>query len=928
MKKIVTVFFLAFFPFFVFAQTRIAEKKLGKQLESNKDETAVFISELDLSRIYISERGIILIPAMEKSKIKVVSDLDMTGITERIAYANKKLLTTFEVRDLSTKTYAITKIEGIESVAQYKRRCVEEQNSIAYRDITKKPVQVVVQEEANLSGAETTWLPGQIQDKLKSNLQEYLGMKIVVDEKSEKALKKLQVESENSARDEDSAIELGKITTAKFALFTKIRKTGKGYTLSGDFTDLTTGEHLASTASKEYSKPEYLYGPTGAVDELTLNIGTKLGIEISELNRILLTKGTASFSLDEQIALAKQNEDQFKKMMKDYDAELAKLMRSNDINAIQNRKKIEAEKALLEEKQKAERKRQEELRAQKIRAEADERLEEERSTALKKHRDQMAKDAFSKAEEIRRLKLEKQGILGKISVLEAKKKAVVDIRESVEARSVELYEQMEKDKEKEIERIRNKTYSTVELNGEGKPTEQAKIRREKQIIKCDEELTNKFFADVGAVKASVLPQEKSLLTEITLDQKALATTKTISSMGNELKVNFGTYEGGKNGWNAYLSLVSDGILLYADNFIVNYEALSGKKAPDVEYELDDAVIEEYTSNVDMYNSLLARGDPIIYFEIDYNVITETDGMHTFYRFNFNRIRVINTISGKTTQSTNLVNDKNRSFRSEWNLKETEGIVAIEKTKSKILKKNIDKGMDYNSAKIAVANDPEFSKVYTLKMISLVDIPGKNYRMNNSEVTQKLYASVMGKNPSKFKDDSKPVENISWYDAIYFLNRLSARCGLKPVYSVNGTTDVSKWKYTPHSGTSIRGTLKQDTTANGFRLPSNEEWEFAAQGGEKYAYSGSKYLDEVGWYTENSGNRTHPVAQMKSNGYGLYDMNGNVWEWVWNSNGDYRYYRGGSYCSYDSFCDNGSKDYDTPNNRSEDLGFRFVCSSLK
>ena len=106
----------------------------------------------------------------------------------------------------------------------------------------QQTVQVLMPETENLSGGETAWLPGQIQGTLKSNLQEYLGMSTVVDAAFEAKVKQLQRESESSGRDENTAIELGKITTAKFAVFTTIRKTGKGYTISVDYTDFTTGK--------------------------------------------------------------------------------------------------------------------------------------------------------------------------------------------------------------------------------------------------------------------------------------------------------------------------------------------------------------------------------------------------------------------------------------------------------------------------------------------------------------------------------------------------------------------------------------------------------------------------------------------------------------------------------------------------------------
>ena len=672
---------------------------------------------------------------------------------------------------------------------------------------------------------------------------------------------------------------------------------------------LTTGEQMASCSSKEYSKAEYLYGSTGAVDELTLAIGNKLGIKISDLNKNLLTSGSANFSVDAQLALAKQNEEQYQKMMKDYDAELSKLMTSNDINAIQNKNRIEAEKALLVEKQNAEKKRQEELKAQMARAAEDEKLEAERSIALKTQRDQMAKDAAAKAAEVRKLKMEKQGVLGQINVIESKKKALVEIRQGVEARSQELYNQLVSDRASEEQKIRSKSYSTVELGSDGNPTAQAMQRRENQVVKSYEDLTNKFFADCEAVKKATASQDASLLAEIRADQKTLATTRTVSSMGDELKVSYGKYEGSKNGWNAYLSLYSDGVLLYTDNFIVNFEALSGKKAPNMETELNDAVIEEYTNNVDMYNSLLTRGDPIIYFEIDYNVIAEGDDKPSEYKFNFTKIRVINTVSGKVTQTSVLNKVQPRTMKPEWDLREIEGIVAKEKQRVEDEKRAI-----------------EVAKMFDSMGIKMVSIPKRNFKMLCTEVTQKLYTSVMGSNPSYYKGDNNPVEKVSWYDAIYFCNKLSEKFGFTPVYAVDGKTDVVTWNYTPHNEKSIRGEVTQNTKANGFRLPTEIEWLYAARGGQNYIYSGSYNLDEVGWYSKNSGDETHPVAKKKANGYGLYDMSGNVWEWCWDAGNSYCYSRGGGYNDGDNDCWVGNRSHSYADYQGSSIGFRIVCSA--
>ena len=476
------------------------------------------------------------------------------------------------------------------------------------------------------------------------------------------------------------------------------------------------------------------------------------------------------------------------------------------------------------------------------------------------------------------------------------------------------------------ERIRNKSYSTVELGSNGKPTEEALKRRENQIIKSYEDLTNKFFTDCDTVKQATMSQQNGLLTEIRGDQKTLANTKTVSSMGDELKVSFGTYEGSKNGWNAYLSLYSDGILLYTDNFIVNYEALSGKKAPNMETELDDAVIEEYTNNVDMYNSLLTRGDPIIYFEVDYNVTSENDDKPSQYRFNFSRIRVINTVSGKVTQTSALSKVQPRAMKPEWDLREIIGIVAKEKVNSDAIMKYVAEGMDLNTAKRTREEDiiifGEFGN-------TVVRIPGSKFFIGRTEVYQKVYRQVMGVNPSKFDGSYYPVENVSWYDAVCFCNKLSEKIGYTPVYSVNGITDVREWNYTPHNGDSIPGKVTQNTKANGFRLPTVEEWRYAARGGQNYTYSGSDYLYEVGWCGHNSWDRTHPVAKKKANGYGLYDMSGNVEEWCWEVDpsyaGDHSYRGGGSYCDYDENCTVAGNvyDYGDAHYQKGDIGFRIV-----
>lgn len=535
-----------------------------------------------------------------------------------------------------------------------------------------------------------SWIASVVQERLFSHAKTYFSSYTVVDSANENEIIALQKKSEGAAFNEETAIEVGQITSANFGIFSTVTRVKKLFLLSINFSDLTTGEALASKASESPRDSSDLCAAAGcAVDLLTIDILEQLGESLSPSQIYTLKYGNDNLPLDERLSQSKKDEEEFNKKISELDKEIAQYKTATDEDSIAKLKTLEAQQRIEEERLRMSQEKSKRLSDEQSQRAEDEKKDAQRSIELTEKRNKMSDAINQKVSQAREAKTRNLDLISQILVLQEKKQALLDIDSTVADRISSLIDAAEKDKESLSEELRARPYKRAQLNADGTPAQKAKDAREKEISQKLAEIDLELSNEIDKINSSVAGQKVDLKRLIDQDTTVLEKDRCASTFTGDAKVSFSPFDATDGGWDVAIFIYSNekSLLSYHLNLKFSDMVRANKN-----FHTEEENFDLYNDDVELCDSLFLRGEPLLKWEAYYHVSAREFEHATEWTIFLTKVVVTDTVTKKVvledfTGTTGKIRMEHEGdFRSDKEIAQDKDIAARrERQKARDLK---------------------------------------------------------------------------------------------------------------------------------------------------------------------------------------------------------------------------------------------------
>lgn len=509
-----------------------------------------------------------------------------------------------------------------------------------------------------LSSDEKNWLPSSVRRRFEANFNDYTDFQLI-EIQNEAEIKNLQKKAESSAYDQNSSIALGKLVSAEYALFATITKAGGKYILSANITNLSTGIRLSSVSIDGVSDCTKLFeGAGSSVNNATVKICADVGVILSAVDKYILLKGD-KLSDDEEIRMTKQEIEAYTKRKSELEKQIKQIALSSELDADTKKAKLEAERIMLEQQEKIARDRIARLEQAREQLAQDQIEQQKRTDEQRKRISEVAAETEKKAEELRKKTLETLPVGAQIAVIEAKKQALLEIRNNVKAQRDIIISMAQEEYEAECAKIDAEPLRKGELDSNGKMLNEVRQRRENKKKKLKAEIEQRAKDDIAELRKTTENQENELLKAIDADREVLKTRRTISSLTDERISFIGNYAGEKYEWDATASFYIGDVCIFTKKAPVPYQTLTNKM-PVKASDLENTNYDDYLDTVDLYDYMFRRKVPVISLEMDYYVEALDDSRPSEYKIVVTEARYMDTKFNKPIMKCDFA-QKNFNF---------------------------------------------------------------------------------------------------------------------------------------------------------------------------------------------------------------------------------------------------------------------------